>query len=292
VALELALAQNPTVSAVALRRQERALSALADEFEATAAALSDGSVNAVARQIAEAVRTAEAAALSAQERFFCEPIPGTGQATWASLYKFARQFAADGGVRTAAEPMEAGDPCPYCQRDIDGETAARLRRFDDYIQSVASIEAAASAAALAVTAEQMEAVQISDGAAVAQAIGEYRDLGEAEAEASQRAAGYAATLLGRKAAIVAGIYGRALEQLEPLSVEDADYQVIFAAMSRVSEYSGHDMAARRQIPVPDQDDMRRDLENLDQFRLQIHRRKNGTRDRRAALEGPPPGQVA
>jgi hypothetical protein len=86
--------------------------------------------------------------------------------------------------------------------------------------------------------------------------------------------------------------GGKTQSLRDLSVEDADYQVIYAAMSRVSEYSGHDMAAGRQIPVPDQEDMRRDLQNLDQFRVQIHRRKNGTRDRRAALEGPPQGQVA
>jgi hypothetical protein len=80
--------------------------------------------------------------------------------------------------------------------------------------------------------------------------------------------------------------------LRDLSVEDEDYQLIFAAMSRVSEYSGHDMAAGRQIPVPDVDEMRRDLEHLDQFRLQIHRRKNDTRDRRRALEEPPRGEVA
>jgi hypothetical protein len=82
------------------------------------------------------------------------------------------------------------------------------------------------------------------------------------------------------------------QSLRDLSIEDADYQVIYAAMSRVSEYSGHDMAAARQIPVPDLNDMRRDLDTLDQFRAQIHRRKAETSARRSTLQGPPQGQVA
>jgi len=82
------------------------------------------------------------------------------------------------------------------------------------------------------------------------------------------------------------------QSLRDLSIEDADYQVIYAAMSRVSEYSGHDMAAGRQIPVPDLNDMRRDLDTLDQFRAQIHRRKAETSARRSLLQAPPQGQVA
>jgi hypothetical protein len=62
-------------------------------------------------------------------------------------------------------------------------------------------------------------------------------------------------------------------------------------MSHVSECSGHDMAAGRQLPVPDIAEMRRDLEQLDQYRQQVHRRKNALRDRRGALEAPPLAEV-
>lgn len=82
------------------------------------------------------------------------------------------------------------------------------------------------------------------------------------------------------------------QSLRDLAVEDADYQVIFAAISKISENSGHDMAAGRQLPPPGKAEMRRDLEHLDQFRMHVHRRKNETRDRRAALECPPRGAVA
>jgi hypothetical protein len=44
-------------------------------------------------------------------------------------------------------------------------------------------------------------------------------------------------------------------------------------MKRVSEFSGHDMAAGRRLPPPDANDMRRDLDEIHNFRLLIGRRK-------------------
>jgi hypothetical protein len=81
------------------------------------------------------------------------------------------------------------------------------------------------------------------------------------------------------------------QSLREVLVEDGDYQLIFAAMSHVSEFSGHDMAAGRQIPVPDLDDMRRDLEQLHAYRVQIHGRKRALQERRGALEAPPVAEV-
>ncbi|WOH48183.1 AAA family ATPase [Bradyrhizobium sp. sBnM-33] len=79
--------------------------------------------------------------------------------------------------------------------------------------------------------------------------------------------------------------------LKGVVVEDSDYQVIFANMKRVSELSGHDMAAGRQIPMPDVAEMRRDLNALATYRSEIHRRKNTLANRREALEEPPIARV-
>ncbi len=81
------------------------------------------------------------------------------------------------------------------------------------------------------------------------------------------------------------------QSLREVVVEDGDYQKIFAAMKRVSEFSGHDMAAGRQIPVPDLNEMRRDLDEIDAYRTEIQRRRDGLRARRCALEEPPAAQV-
>jgi hypothetical protein len=82
------------------------------------------------------------------------------------------------------------------------------------------------------------------------------------------------------------------QTLKEVVVEDADYQTIYAAMKRVSEFSGHDMAAGRQLPSPDLNEMRRDLEAIEAYRNLVHRRKNDLRTRRAALEGPPLARLA
>jgi hypothetical protein len=82
------------------------------------------------------------------------------------------------------------------------------------------------------------------------------------------------------------------QSLKSVLVEDDDYRIIFAAMKRVSEFSGHDMAAGRQLPVADKATMRADLDSLSTYRSQVHRRKNGLEQRRRALEIPPPAQVA
>ena len=73
--------------------------------------------------------------------------------------------------------------------------------------------------------------------------------------------------------------------------EDGDYQLVFANMKRVSEFSGRDMAAGRQIPSPELAEMQRDLEALDRYRNEVHRRKNDLRARRQALEEPPVARV-
>jgi SMP-30/Gluconolactonase/LRE-like region len=64
---------------------------------------------------------AAAAGLAAQERFAREPIPQTGQGAWKQLYRIARQFAAEAGVRGLDEAFQQGDPYPVCQRDLDDQ---------------------------------------------------------------------------------------------------------------------------------------------------------------------------
>jgi hypothetical protein len=81
------------------------------------------------------------------------------------------------------------------------------------------------------------------------------------------------------------------QSLKGVVVEDGDYQKIFAAMARVSEISGHDMAAGRQLPAPDIADMRRELEAIDTYRTELQRRRDTSSTRRRALEEPPLARV-
>lgn len=82
------------------------------------------------------------------------------------------------------------------------------------------------------------------------------------------------------------------QSLKLVEVDDDDYKTVFFAMKRVSERSGHDMPAGKQIPIPTPQDMQGDLDEIDNYRAGIAKRRKLTQDRRKALEGPPAPIVA
>ncbi|ARJ67600.1 hypothetical protein WV31_19040 [Magnetospirillum sp. ME-1] len=81
------------------------------------------------------------------------------------------------------------------------------------------------------------------------------------------------------------------QSLKGVVVEDQDYKTVFWAMKRVSERSGHDMAAGRAIPTPQPSDMKTDLDAIDSFRSATDKRKRDASTRRKALEEPPVATV-
>lgn len=87
------------------------------------------------RRIAETLRA---------EQIGSQPITATGSDSWKALFQWARQFAAEAGVRQGGEPFVAGDPCPLCQQSLSGDAAKRLAAFDAYIEGRAAQEANAA----------------------------------------------------------------------------------------------------------------------------------------------------
>lgn len=75
-------------------------------------------------------------------------------------------------------------------------------------------------------------------------------------------------------------------RLKEVTVTDDDYRTIFFAMKRTSERSGHDMSAGRDIPQPSPDEMEADLKVLDDFRIELGKRRKATSAARSALENP------
>lgn len=82
------------------------------------------------------------------------------------------------------------------------------------------------------------------------------------------------------------------QSLKGVIVEDDDYKTVYWAMKRVSERSGHDMAGGKNIPPPDVDTMRQDIEELDKYRLAVRDRSKKTEEARKALEKPPKAATA
>lgn len=82
------------------------------------------------------------------------------------------------------------------------------------------------------------------------------------------------------------------QSLKRVDVEDDDYRIIYFAMKRASERSGHDQAAGKQIDAPDKKQMRKDLQELQDF-MAAHRKKaQAAQERREELEAPPAATLA
>jgi hypothetical protein len=74
-------------------------------------------------------------------------------------------------------------------------------------------------------------------------------------------------------------------------VEDEDHKQVYWAMKRVSERSGHDMAAGKSIPIPIPADMKSDLDVIDLYRIEANKRKKEAEKRRMGVEKPPTATV-
>jgi len=82
------------------------------------------------------------------------------------------------------------------------------------------------------------------------------------------------------------------QSLKSVEVTDEDYQIIFHAMKRASEHSGHDLAAGRQMDAPSKEQMRKDLLELIGFRSTRQKRRAGVEEGRKKLEAAPAAQTA
>lgn len=76
------------------------------------------------------------------------------------------------------------------------------------------------------------------------------------------------------------------KRLSGVIVSDEDYKAIFFAMKHVSERSGHDMPAGRDIPVPSPTEMLADVQALDTFQANYKNRRAASEKIRNALEKP------
>lgn len=81
------------------------------------------------------------------------------------------------------------------------------------------------------------------------------------------------------------------QSLKGVIVDSDDYRVIFHAMKRASEYSGHDRAIARKLALPDHSELESDLQRLIDYRKAVTKRRNEISEQREALEEAPKGAL-
>lgn len=77
------------------------------------------------------------------------------------------------------------------------------------------------------------------------------------------------------------------QSLKVVDFSDPDYRVIFFAMKRASEHSGHDQAAGKQVDPPDKSQMEADLVELKSFIAAYRKKAEAAGARRRELEQAP-----
>lgn len=70
------------------------------------------------------------------------------------------------------------------------------------------------------------------------------------------------------------------QSLKSVAVDDADYQKVFFAMAKASNYSGHDHAVARRSSLPGLDEMKKDLDDLRAYDTALGRRADNLGKRR------------
>ena len=129
---------DPKQKALAVRQKASRLSSLKERVAAAIDVVNDEKVGALQALVSKS-NAAKAAAELAATAFKATPgqLAGTGGEDWKALFEAARTFAgvSHPGHEFPGLPAEAA--CPLCQNTLGAEGAARLLRFDAFIQAAA-----------------------------------------------------------------------------------------------------------------------------------------------------------
>lgn len=139
--LGVELVQGPAAVAVRYERIAAACANAVASFDAVGGALLSPIIEQDGQLLGAKQRTKQVAETLAAEQIGKQPIQATGSDVWRELYRLARQFAAEAGVRPPDQSFAVGDPCPVCQQAIGEEAARRLAAFDAFVEGAAAREA-------------------------------------------------------------------------------------------------------------------------------------------------------
>ena len=128
-------AQDPKVTARRLRAQRSRLESLRDKLQALADAVSAESAQGLQRLASDLQTKSEAARLASQNLSRDEPLDGVGSESWRKLWDAARAYSMQEAYPEQGFPVANDDArCVLCQQELDQDSAARLRRFEAFVQ--------------------------------------------------------------------------------------------------------------------------------------------------------------
>ena len=200
--LENMLARDPALLAARCRRGKAVLGTFAQAVTAAEAGLSGkaaASLEALRKQ--EAVRL-EAASLAAADRFAGEALLGVGLSAWRDMYDHAKAYALS--IHSGADqlPDSEGDLCVLCQEPLSQAGAARLRTFNEFVDSETTKAADAARASREEAIKNVVALSIPTHVEATKALAEYGGMDDIRKNLSQTIVEYCAAAIVRRDALV------------------------------------------------------------------------------------------
>lgn len=142
-------ANDPKVTARRLRAHKNRLEALRSRLRALAAAISPENGQRLAALTSDLATKNAAATLAAQNLSKDEPLEGVGSNTWRALWEAARAYSVAEAYPEKAFPHTDEDAhCVLCQQPLGQDAAARLTRFEAFVQDRTQQEAGTARQAL------------------------------------------------------------------------------------------------------------------------------------------------
>lgn len=155
-ALAVAASRNARADADASREEARRATDAIDNLQRLARYVTDDECARINANAAD-LSGARAAVAAAAEEFSSVGRPGVGGDAWRHMWEAARQFVEANNGRF---PPAEGETCPFCIQPIDSDTAARVRHFEQHIQSTLQTRATDAERRLAASLQQVDPSQL------------------------------------------------------------------------------------------------------------------------------------
>lgn len=141
--------ENPKEKAHQLRLRAKRIAKIVSSITEKQTVVDDAALEKL-HALIDANDSAQKAALRASQEFKSGEglLPGTGGEAWKELFEAARRYAVEAYPDKIFPDLGADSQCPLCQQPLE-EGAARMLRFEEFVQAEAEKKAEASRKALA-----------------------------------------------------------------------------------------------------------------------------------------------
>lgn len=133
---------DPAAMARLRREAKQALETIRSNVSDCESKIGDAAIEVLSGKQKDAVRKRAAAEAAASELFQGQPIPDIGSETWRQMLQYARDFALEVFPDSDSPPISTAGRCVLCQQELDDDATARLKAFDEYLESRAAADAA------------------------------------------------------------------------------------------------------------------------------------------------------